>query len=62
MMAFAPGSFLGRQFGLLFQPFSLVPPYAEPHKMRDLGVFAKFPITRFCRQFWSRGLKQNVVP
>ena len=55
-------AFQPRKFGLLFQPFSPCPPNEKSQKMRDFGVFAKFPITRFCRHFWSRGWQQNVVP
>ena len=29
--------------------------------MADLGAFAKFVISRFCGQFWSRRLRRNVV-
>ena len=30
--------------------------------MGDLGVLAKYVITRLCGQFWGRRLRQNVVP
>ena len=49
------------KFGLLFERFSLGPPYEEFQKMADFGVFAKFVITRTCGHFWSRGLRHNVV-
>ena len=29
--------------------------------MADLGVLAKFVITRLCGHLWSRSLQQNVV-
>ena len=44
------------EFGLLFKPFSLGPPFEEFQKMADFGVFAKLAIARNCRHFWSRGL------
>ena len=56
-----PAVFGACEFGLLFEPFSLGPPFEEFQKMADFGVFAKLAIARNCRQFWSRGLRQNVV-
>ena len=53
--------FVACEFGLLFERFSLGPPYEEFQKMADFGVFAKLAIARNCEHFWSRGLKQNVV-
>ena len=54
--------FLGvREFGILFGPFSLGPPFEEFQKMADFGVFAKLAIARSVEHFWSRGLRQNVV-
>ena len=47
--------------GLLFWAFFLGPHLAKSHKMADLGVLAKFVITRLYRNLWSRSLKQNVV-
>ena len=55
------GVFGACEFGLLFEPFSLGPPFEEFQKMADFGVFAKLAIARNCQQFWSRGLRQNVV-
>ena len=49
------------ELGLLFKPFSVGPPFEEFQKMADFGVFAKVAIARICRQFWSCGLRQNVV-
>ena len=48
--------------GLLFWPFCLRPPFAKSQKMADLGVLAKFVITRLYGHLWSRGLQQNVLP
>ena len=47
--------------GLLFWEFSLGPPLAKSQKMADLGVFAKFVITRLYGHLRSRSLQQNVV-
>ena len=47
--------------GLLFWAFCLGPPLAKSQKMADLGVLAKFVITRLCGHLWSRGLQQNVL-
>ena len=47
--------------GLLFWAFCLGPPLAKSQKMADLGVLAKFVITRLCGHLWSRSLQQNVV-
>ena len=55
------GVFGACEFGLLFERFSLGPPYEEFQKMADFGVFAKLAIARNCEHFWSRGLRQNVV-
>ena len=49
------------EFGLLFELFSLGPPYEEFQNMADFGVFAKFVISRTWGHFWSRGLRHNVV-
>ena len=46
--------------GLLFWAFCLGPPLAKSQKMADLGVLAKFVITRLYRHLWSRSLQQNV--
>ena len=40
--------------GLLFWAFSLGPPLAKSQKMADLGVFAKFVITRLYGHLRSR--------
>ena len=50
-----------RIFGLLFWPFCLGAPLAKSQKMADLGVLAKFVITRLYGHLWSRSLQQNVV-
>ena len=47
--------------GLIFWAFSLGPPLAKSQKMADLGVFAKFVITRFYGHLRSRSLQQNAV-
>ena len=47
--------------GLLFWAFSLGPPLAKSQKMADLGVFAKFVITRLYGHLRSRSLQQNAV-
>ena len=47
--------------GLLFWAFSLRPPLAKSQKMADLGVFAKFVITRLYGHLRSRSLQQNAV-
>ena len=47
--------------GLLLKAFFLGPPLAKSQKMADLGVLAKFVITRLYGHLWSRSLKQNVV-
>ena len=38
------GVFGACQFGLLFERFSLGPPFEEFQKMADFGVFAKFAL------------------
>ena len=55
------GHFQAPKVGLLFGQVSLGPPFAKSQKTRDLGVFAKFVITRHCGHFWSRRLRQRVV-
>ena len=55
------GVFEARIVGLLFWAFSLGPPLAKSQKMADLGVLAKFVITRLYGHLWSRSLHQNVV-
>ena len=55
------GVFEARIVGLLFWAFSLGPPLAKSQKMADLGVLAKFVITRLCGHLWSRSLQQNVL-
>ena len=47
--------------GLLFWAFSLGPPLAKSQKTADLGVFAKFVITRLYGHIQSRSLQQNTV-
>ena len=47
--------------GLLFWAFSLGPPFAKSQKMADLGVLAKFVITRLYGHLWSRSLQQNLL-
>ena len=61
MVRFAPNCFSSRQSRPTFWPVSLGPPLAKSQKMGDLGVFAKFVITRFCGHFWSRPLRRKVV-
>ena len=52
--------FQAAELGLLFESFSLGPPFEEFQKMADFGVFAKFARTRLCGQLRKRGLRQNV--
>ena len=47
--------------GLLFWGFSLGPPLAKSQKMADLGVFAKFVITRLYGHIRSRSLQKKTV-
>ena len=47
--------------GLLFWAFSLGPPLAKSQKMADLGVFAKFVITRLYGHLRSCSLQENAV-
>ena len=59
------GVFGACEFGLLFERFSLGPPYEEFQKMADFGVFAKLAIARNCEHFWSLGppgLRQKCCP
>ena len=46
---------------LHFGRFSLGPPFAKSRKLRNLGVLAKFVITRLCGHFWSRRMLQNAL-
>ena len=55
------GVFEARIVDLLFWAFSLGPPLAKSRKKADLGVLAKFVITRLYGHLWSRSLQQNVV-
>ena len=55
------GVFEASIVGLLIWAFCLGPPLAKSEKMADLGVLAKFVITRLCGHLWSRSLQQNVV-
>ena len=55
------GVFEAPIFGLLFWAFSLGPPLAKSQKMADLGLFAKFVITRLNGHLRSRSLQQNAV-
>ena len=54
------GVFEASIVGLLFWAFCFGPPLAKSQKMADLGVLAKFVITRLYRHLWSRSLQQNV--
>ena len=47
--------------GLLFWAFCLGPSLAKSQEMADLGVLAKFVITRQYGHLWSCSLQQNVV-
>ena len=47
--------------GLLFWAFSLGPPLAKSKKIADLGVFAKFVITRLYGHLRRRSVQQNAV-
>ena len=53
--------FQAAEYGLLFEPFSLGPPFEEFQKMADFRVFAKFARTWLCRQLRKRGLRQHVL-
>ena len=55
------GVFEATIVGLLFWAFCLGPPLTKSQKTADLGVLAKFVITRLCGHLWSRSLQQNVV-
>ena len=55
------GVFEARKVGLLLKLFFLDPALAKSQKMADLGVLAKFVITRLYGHLWSRSLTQNVV-
>ena len=55
------GVFEAPIIGLLFWAFSLGPPLAKSQKMADLGVFAKFVITRLYGHLRSRSLHQNAL-
>ena len=55
------GAFEAPIVGLLFWAFSLGPPLAKSQKMADLGVLAKFVITRLYGHLWSRSLQQNLL-
>ena len=55
------GVFEAPIIGLLFWAFSLGTPLAKSQKMADLGVFAKFVITRLYGKLRSRSLQQNAV-
>ena len=55
------GVFEALIIGLLFWAFSLGPPSAKSQKMADLGLFAKFVITRLYGHLRSRTLQQNAV-
>ena len=55
------GVFGACEFGLVFERFSLGPPFEEFKKMADFGVFGKLVIARNCRHFQIRGLRHNVV-
>ena len=48
--------------GLLFWAFCLGPPLAKCQKMADLGVLAKFVITRLCGHLWSRRVSTWCIP
>ena len=56
-----PGVFEASIVGLLFWAFCLGPPVGKSQKMADLGVLAKFVITRLYGHLWSRSLQQKVV-
>ena len=60
-MGFAPRCFWSLRVRLTFSAILPWSPFEEFQKMADFGVFAKLAIDRNCGQFWSRGLRQNVV-
>ena len=47
--------------GLFFLAFCFGPPLAKSQKMADLGVLAKFVITRLYRHLSSRSFQQKIV-
>ena len=55
------GVFGACEFGLIFERFSLGPPFEEFQKMADFGVFAKLAISRNCQDFKRRGFRHNVA-
>ena len=55
------GVFEASIVGLLFWAFCFGPPLAKSQKIAELGVLAKFVITRLYGHLWSRSLQQNVV-
>ena len=57
---FRQGAFKASIVGPLLKAFSLGPPLKKSQKMADLGVLAKFVITRVYQHLWSRSLTQNV--
>ena len=60
-MPFAPGCFWSPYSRPTFLSIFPGPPLAKSQKMADLGVLAKFVITRLYGHLWSRSLHQNVV-
>ena len=54
------GVFGACEFGLLFERFSLGPPFEEFQKLADFGVFAKLVIARNCRHSERRGLPKML--
>ena len=61
MIPFVPGCFWSPYSKHTFLSIWLGPPLAKSQKMADLGVLAKFVITRLYGHLWSRSLQQNVV-
>ena len=54
------GVFRACEFGLLFEPFSLGPPYEEFQKMADFGVFARLASDNIVPQ--TAALKVPAIP
>ena len=60
-MQFSPGCFWSPYNRLTFLSIFHWSPLAKSQKMADLGVFAKFVITRLYGNLRSRSLQQNAV-
>ena len=59
-MRFAPGCFWSPYSRPTFLSIFPWPPLAKSQKMADVGLLAKFVITRLHGHLWRRSLQQNV--